>query len=82
MSTNSIRQKLHSYLEVADDKKGEAVYAIMENDIENSGLKYSEDLKNELDSRQAAYKNGKASLITADQSKKRIQKILKTARKK
>lgn len=80
MSINTIRQKLHSYLEVADDKKVKAIYAIMENDIEESAMEYTGEIKKELDRRYADYKSGKAKMITAGESWKRVQKILKAAR--
>ena len=82
MSTTTIRQKLHSYLEIADDKKVKAIYAIMENDIEESALEYNDEIKKELDSRYAGYKSGKAKMVSAGESRKRVQKILKAARKK
>lgn len=82
MSTVSIREKLHSYLEVADDKKVKAIYAIMEHDIEESVLEYSDDMKNELDRRQADYTSGKSKGVSAAESKKRLQQILKSAKKK
>ena len=82
MSTSTIRQKLHSYLEVADDKKVKAIYAIMENDIEESALEYTDEIKKELDHRYADYKTGKAKMITAGESRKRAEKILKAARRK
>ncbi len=76
MSTAAIRQKLHSYLEVADDKKVKAIYAIMEADIEQSGVEYTEELKAELDSRYATYKSGEAKPVNATESKQRIEAIL------
>jgi hypothetical protein len=82
MDTAAIRQKLHSYLEVADDKKVKAIYAIMENEIEETAVEYNNVLKKELNKRYADYKTGKAKMITAEESKKRIQKILKSGRKK
>lgn len=82
MSTTTLRQKLHSYLEIADDKKVKAIYAIMENDIEQSAMEYTTEIKNELDNRYADYKNGKAKIVTAEESRKKIQKILKSANKK
>lgn len=82
MSTVAIRQKLHSYLEVADDKKVKAIYAIMETEVEKSAVNYSNDFKAELDQRYADYKSGKAKMITEQQSKRRIRKILKSARTK
>jgi putative addiction module component (TIGR02574 family) len=82
MDTAAIRQKLHSYLEVADDKKVKAIYAIMENEIEETAVEYSEEFKKELDNRYTDYKTGKTKTITAEESKKRIQKILKSGRRK
>ena len=82
MTTNAIRQKLHSYLEVADDKKVKAMYVMMEGDIEESAVEYSDEFKKELDTRYADYKSGKAKMITAAESKRRIQKLLKPGRKK
>lgn len=79
MNTAAIRQKLHSYLEVADDKKVKAIYALMESDIEQSGVDYSDEFKAKLDKRYAEYKSGKAKMITEIESKRRIQKILKSA---
>ncbi len=79
MSTVVIRQKLHNYLEVANDKKVKAIYAIMENDIEESAMEYNDEVKKELDNRYAAYKSGKAKPVSAEESKKRVQKMIKAA---
>ena len=82
MDTATIRQQLHNYLEIADDKKVKALFTIIEKDIQENDFQYPEELKNELDKRHAEYKNGTAEIITAVESKKRIQKILNTGRKK
>lgn len=81
MGTEVIRQKLHSYLEVADDKKVKAIYAIMEEQIEELDEEYDDELKAELDRRYADYKSGNAEMITAEESKRRIDQILKNRRK-
>ena len=81
MTTAAIRQKLHSYLEVANDKKIKAIYTMVEDAIEDAGIEYTDEFKAELDRRQAAYKNGSEKPVTANESKKRIQKLLKSARK-
>jgi putative addiction module component (TIGR02574 family) len=81
MTTAAIRKKLVNYMQVADDKKVKAMYALFEDDIEQEGLEYTDELKTELDKRYADYKSGKAKMITAEESKKRIQKVLKAARK-
>jgi len=77
MNTTSIRQQLHSYLEVADDKKIKAFYTLMKSDIEESGIEFTNDLKSELDTRYNSHKSGAAKMISATESKKRINKILK-----
>jgi len=81
MTTAAIRQKLHSYLEVADDKKIKAIYAIMEEQIEEYDEEYSDEFKAELDRRIEDYRSGKAKMITAEESKRRIDEILKAHRK-
>jgi hypothetical protein len=82
MTTAAIRQHLHSYLEIADDKKVKALYTMMKEDIEESGLEYTPELKAELDSDYAAYKKGQTKMVSSAESKKRIGKILKTRKVK
>ena len=82
MDTVTIRQQLHNYLEVADDKKINALYTIIEKDIQESEFEYPDELKNELDKRYSEYKNDSTEMVTASESKKRIEKILKAGRKK
>ena len=82
MDTATIRQQLHNYLEVADDKKVKAIYTIIEKDIQENDFEYPEELKNELDKRYKEYKNGTVEMVTAFESKKRIEKILNAGKKK
>ena len=82
MNTTNIRQRLQNYLEVADDKKVKALYIMMEEDIKESNVEYSDELKAELDNRYASYKSGKAKMVTAAESKRRINKILKSSKAK
>ena len=82
MNTIAIRQKLHSYLEVANDKKLKAIYTMVEEEIEETEVGYTGEFKAELDKRYAGYKNGTAKIVTTTESKKRIAKILKAGRKK
>lgn len=81
MTTTAIRKQLHSYLEVAGDKKVKAIYTMMENEIKESAVEYTDEFKAELDNRYADYKSGKTKMITAEESRKRIKKILKISRK-
>ena len=76
MNTGTIRQYLQNYLEIADEKKVKAIYIMMESEIKEANIEYSDELKNSLDEQYASYKNGTAKMISADDSKKRIGKIL------
>ena len=82
MTTDTIRQQLHSYLEIANDKKVKAFYTLMKEDIEESGVEYTPKLKAELDSDYAAYKKGQTKMVSSAESKRRVGKILKTRKVK
>ena len=75
MTTISIRKKLSEYLKVADDKKVKAIYALVADEIEQSDLTYTVELKAELERRFNDYKKG-SKMITASSAKKQINKIL------
>ena len=75
MTTIAIRKKLVDYLKIADDKKIKAIYALVEDEIEQSELDYSDELKAELDKRFDDHKKG-AKMIGAAAAKKQINKIL------
>jgi len=81
MSINVLRRKLQNYLEVADDKKIKALYAIMEGEIEKSSEEYSDEFKEELDRRYAYYKSG-GKMVGAAEVNKQIKEIIKKGRKK
>ncbi len=81
MSTNILRQKLHNYLEMADDKKIKAMYIMVEEEIEKSSVEYSDEFKKELDRRYAYYKSG-GKMVSAREANKQIKEILRKGRKK
>src|SRR5690606_3827720 len=77
MSTSSIRQKLHNYLEVAADEKVEALYVIMQQDVEATAESYSPEFRAELDRRYAAYLSDKRNVVSAAESKSRIDRLMR-----
>lgn len=77
MTTVSIRKKLSDYLKVADDKKIKAIYALVEDDIEQPQLEYTEGLKAELNKRFNTYKKG-GKMISGESVKKQIYKLLQS----
>lgn len=76
MTLSRIKQSLHQYLEMANEKKIKAIYTMVEADIKSSVMEFSDDLKVELDQRQKDYNSGKSKLISSKESKKRIDKLL------
>ncbi len=75
MTITTIRKRLANYLNVADDKKLKAIYALVEDEIDQEQIEYSEEFKKELDRRHDYYKNG-GKMISANEANKRIGKIL------
>ena len=66
MDTSAIREQLHQYLEVADDKKVEAMYVMLEDAIKESRAEYSEEDKAELDRRVEYYLQGGEMVDTVE----------------
>ena len=76
MTTAAIRQQLHNYLEIADDKKINAIYIMVEDDLKESAVVYTEELKAELDRRVSYYLNG-GKMISPTEMNKRLSAIRK-----
>lgn len=74
MDTINIREQLHQYLEVADDRKLEAIYVMLEDDIKELKVDYTEEYKAELDRRVEYYLNG-GQMVTSAEMNNRLLKI-------
>lgn len=74
MDTIDIRNQLHQYLEVADDRKLEAIYVMLEDAIKELKADYTEEYKAELDSRVEYYLNG-GQMVSPAEMNKRLLKI-------
>lgn len=73
MTTAAIREKLHDYINIADDKKVEAIYTMVENEImENLDLWEDEEFLNELDRRMEELQSGKVKGVTLDELKSKF----------
>ena len=77
IAVDTIREKLINYIEHVGDKKVKAFYTIIQTDIESEGI-YTPEFKSELDKRYDDYKTGKSKMLTPKDSKKKIQKLLKS----
>ena len=76
MSNAAIRNKLYDYIRVADDKKLNAIYNLLENEIEQTnewwkGKKFTK----ELDNRYQALENGSDKGFTIEQLQKSVTKL-------
>ena len=76
MSSAAIRNKLYDYIRVADDKKLNAIYNLLENEIEQT-KEWWKDKKftKELDNRYQALENGSDKGFTIDQLEKSVTKL-------
>jgi DNA-binding protein Fis len=79
MTTTNIRQQLHNYLEVADDKKLNAIYTMVEDEIKETMVEYSPEFKAELNNRVNYYLNG-GKMIFPIEMNRRLQ-VLRKKRK-
>lgn len=76
MNAVTIKEQLHNYLEIADDKKLKAIYVMVENEIIETSVTYSEEFKKDLDKRVNQYLGGD-TMVTPTEMNKRLQRIRK-----
>ena len=76
-----IRQRLHSYHEVADTKMVEAIYTMVAGQIEEEPTIYTTAFKKELDDWKAAHEADKTTAITAEESEEQVARLLQSYKK-
>jgi hypothetical protein len=81
MRTAAIRQKLHQFIEMAEEKRVKAIFTLLEDEITQDEWEYTDEFKKELDSRHAHYKNG-GKMVSATEANKQIKELLKKSKKK
>jgi hypothetical protein len=70
MTTTVIREKLHDYIDGADDTKIKVLYSMMEIDFEEKVNSWEdEDFLDELDRRKAEFESGKVRGSTWEEIK-------------
>ena len=72
MTTLAIRQKLSAYLQIADDKKVKAMYALLEDDIKMGESVSIEQYNKEIDEALAEAEEG--DFITQAEMEKQVSK--------
>ncbi|MDP9080706.1 MAG: hypothetical protein M3O71_25090 [Bacteroidota bacterium] len=78
MTTDIIRERLHEYIRFADDKKVNAIYTMVENEIvEELDLWEDEDFLNELNDRLEKFESGETKSVSVEQVMYNAEKRLK-----
>ena len=77
MTLAAVKEKLHSYIEHADSKKLQAIYTLLEDEINTSNYNYDDKTLKMLEERSNNYEKGLTKGYTVDQSMKRIKKAIK-----
>ena len=72
MTNAAIRQQLHQYIDVPDDKKIEALYTLLQSDIAPQ-YAYSADEINMLHERAEKYLKGETKTYTVEESHNMIR---------
>jgi hypothetical protein len=78
MKNIELKEKLHHFIETAQEKKLKAIYSLVGEEIEESYNKWG-DVKfiKELQKREQSYLNGTASIFTIEQSVAKAKKAVK-----
>jgi hypothetical protein len=77
MKTLDIRQKLHHYIEPAQDKKVKGIYTMVEEEIQEPYDYWNDkEFLSELRRRQEAYKSGQTKTHTLQEALKKIRASL------
>jgi len=70
----TVKEKLHEYIDHADEKKIQAIYTLVENEIGDSNYLYDEETLKILRSTSRDYFSGKIKGYSEEESMKRIRK--------
>jgi hypothetical protein len=81
MTTTAIRKKLTDYLQVADDKKIKAIYAMVEDEIGTLENDWDEAFVNEMNARIKAYETGEATTYTLNEAENIARQTYKANKK-
>ena len=83
MKTEDIRQKLHHYIETAEDKKVKAIFTMVEDEIEETFNHWNDEkFINEVQRREDRYLDGTSKTFTLKQSAGRVRQAIKKIKRK
>jgi hypothetical protein len=76
----SVKEKLHEYIDHADTKKLQAIYTLVQEDIEDRGDLYDEKTIDSFRATSKGYASGKIKGYPVEESMERIRKELNKKR--
>lgn len=83
MKTEKIKQRLHRYIETANEKKLKAIYTMVEEEIEETNdLWNHEEFVAELEKREKEYLNGTAKPYSLEEAEARARQAVKKVKAK
>ena len=82
MSTLEIRERLHKYIDQADDRKVKAIYTMVEEEIEPTDMWKDEVFVAELERRVNEIESGEVTGYTWEQVQANANKALKAVKQK
>jgi hypothetical protein len=80
MRTAEIKQKLHEYIDSAEDKKLKAIYTLLENDVADEFM-FTAEQEKELDRRYDNYIDGIGETYTWEETVAMTEKALADRKK-
>ncbi len=81
MKTVLLKEKLHHYIETAEEKKLKAIYAMVEKEIkEPVNIWEEKGFVAELERREKAYRNGTAKMYSIGESVKNAKQAVRKAK--
>jgi hypothetical protein len=77
MSTTDIRQKLHEYIRIADERKIKAIYVILEDEINEKHDIWTKEFTEEMVRRAKEMESGKVKGISKKEVFKKADALIK-----
>jgi len=74
MTLDIVKEKLHGYIENADQNKIVAMYTLIESDINEGRVMYNEETLRKLEERSENAFSGKSKTYTVEESMENIRK--------
>ena len=73
----SVKERLHEYIDHADEKKIQAIYTLLENEIDAKANIYDEATLDSFRKTSKDYHSGKIKAYPLEESMKRVRKQIK-----